>query len=649
MAYFSYIDTALRVIHINRRNEGGVERSKVLNDLFSNLNASPDIKEELTLENIRYNLQSPEFKSLMIHESHHYWQSLFYPYLFYINFLEFHTLSVLRLQFETLPDQVIELDKLKVVPKIHHNLYYCSDNFLYRWKPDGLLEIITENITADSRFQSDTFSINDLIEDATTIFQYKALHTDASDENYFRWSQNPVNRGYKKLYKFLTKKMGRSYAYHFIPILVQLAFHTTEPASMFMNLVNITIQFGLNKGPFSKSDYAIVKEILQKFIEPVDFSVDEMLLINDMPVGFITPDFHRQVIDYAYSNPTSVHYPLSVHGKKHIDLVSKDLKWEEALINVRHDNFSALMDAYYPFAIHFNFIDQKTKDTAILTASPDYKNIVIKGELIDYSYIIKEQLNLQDVTINLFFDIHRETPNQCDHSACSLYQLQLCKKWNSVPIKYEDCRFPYWFPIHFHYKINPRERRLERATELEMKAHQEEYIRLRKVRNQTRFSYHFHSNYCELRIRRSEVEKKDLRYIPDFIDEQLKEKNVEVLASFLVLKFHGFAEDTRHVFEIPEIRDYMSEVFQMYPWLFYFLDLSDAHTQSYIFPFFIPYKCHTKEDGSYEIFLMPVAFDNFIKKTMYNLGAFAQRNALEIPKVIDNFLYQLNTKNGSKI
>jgi hypothetical protein len=408
MSYYSYIDTALRVIHINRSNEGGDERTEKLNEMLRSLKASKEFQGELILENIKYNLQSAELNLLMVHESHHYWQSLFYPYLFYINFLEFHTLSLMRLQLERFPDEKIKLGTLRLEPKIAHNLQYCSDKFRYRWKDDGQLDVDTRDLNAYSKYESNIFSLNDLIEDATTIFQYKATQPDASAENYFRWIQNPVNRGYKKLYKFLVRRFDKAYAYHFIPILVQLAFHTTEPVSMFMNLVNLTIYHGFWRD-LSPSDYGLIKIFFMEYVKPISFSVAETLSINDMPVGWITPEFHREIVEYAYSNPTSVHYPLSVHAKKHLDRLAEDPTVEEALIGVDTKSVDKLLAQYFPFAIHFNFLDQEARHTALITGSDDYQHIDINGQTVDYDYIIKEQLSMQDTTINLFFDIHRYT------------------------------------------------------------------------------------------------------------------------------------------------------------------------------------------------------------------------------------------------
>ena len=82
------------------------------------------------------------------------------------------------------------------------------------------------------------FCMQDLLESIATIFDYKIANTDHSSESYERWINNPVNKGYKNLYKFLSAKFGRDFAYDLLPVLVQIAFHTTEPLSAFCHAVS---------------------------------------------------------------------------------------------------------------------------------------------------------------------------------------------------------------------------------------------------------------------------------------------------------------------------------------------------------------------------------------------------------------------------
>jgi len=643
MNYYSYVDTALRVIHINRRNDNTDGRAEKVRETFDSFKGSKDLKSKLITENIKFNLDLPEVNLLLIHESHHYWQSLFYPFLFYVNYLEYQSLSLMRLQMEDLPDLEVKLGSLFADPKMLYNLTYCVRNFRYCWSEDGKLEANEQDLNDNSKFEEDVFCLNDLIEDATTIFEFKAQHEDANANSFFLYIQSPKNKRYKKLYKFLYRRFGASYPYHFIPMLVQLAFHTTEPISMFCNLVNMTVFHGLDEEPFSAFDYGLMKAALEQNLKEIDFSIKEMLFIQDMPVGLIGRNFQRKIIDFAFGNDLTVHFPLSVHAQKCLDALENGSESEEALININVGHLSELLKKYYPFAIHFNFLDQNARNSAILMQSKDYEKIVIKGQELDYQFILTEQLNLQDTMLNLFSSIHRNTPHQCSHKECPYYQMLLCSKWNSIPLHFEDCRFPIWFPLHFFYKLSPKDNKLLKFDQAERETYETEYIRLRKAFGPDKFNFFYKGKKATLEIRKNTIDEKDYLFILDFINKQLNESSIEELSSFLTIVFPDFVDDKRQVFEIPQIRNYMNEVYTQYPSFFYFLDLSVVESQaSYIFPFYVDFICNTDDDGSYSLILNKEGLEAFIIKLVYVIGEFAKQNDLDVVQTIEKFLKTIN-------
>lgn len=642
MQYYSYIDTALRVIHINRNNDDTDGRAERVNETFRSFKGSSNFKSKLITENIKFNLQVPEVYNLLVHESHHYWQSIHYPFLFYINFLEYHSLCLMRLKLESIEDNSIAIGSLFVEPIYKINFTYCSDKFRYFWNDNNQLSIRIDDVVDNSKYDIDVFCLNDLIEEATMIFQYKVLEAAPGAEHYFLKMQNPANRGYKKLYKFLIRRFSPAYAYHFIPILVQLAFHTTEPKSMFMNLVNMTILHGLSEGKYSDMDYGVLKSILETHVDPVHFSVHETMAIEKMPVGVINSDFYREIVNFSHSNKLSIHYPLSVHALKYIDLIFTDKKIEETLIRVNQNNFIEILDRFYPFAIHFNFLDQETRNTALLCWSPDFTEIEIDETMVSYSYIIKEQMNMQDVTVNLFFNVHKETPHHCDHKDCPYYSMLLCSKWNSIPKRFENCRFPAWFAIHYHYKLSPVENLLLRVTDSEKDKFKENYLQLKKEFGRDKFSYLYKDNVATLQVPKSIIDDMDLTFILEFIEKESSGKSLVDFLSFLIIEFPDYEDDPRQVFEIPDIRSYFTKVSDNFPAIFYFLNFSTEYKQSsYILPFLVDYELTTFPDGAFNVLLNEESMLNFMEKLSFVIANFAQSQGLDIQKTLKDFFNTL--------
>ncbi|KXG76726.1 hypothetical protein [Thermotalea metallivorans] len=83
--------------------------------------------------------------------------------------------------------------------------------------------------------------------------------------------------------------------------------------------------------------------------------------------------------------------------------------------------------------------------------------------------------------------------------------------------------------------------------------------------------------FVEICITQDEVEKNDIRYITQII-QQLKELKTQARQKIKIV-FSGWEEENKEIYEIEAIRKWMSNVFEEYPYMFYFLTNVDDHAK----------------------------------------------------------------------
>jgi hypothetical protein len=593
---------------------------KKIRKLFRSFVGSNNFKGQMISQNLMANLLNPELQQVMIHESHHYWQSLFYPFLFYINFLEYHGIVHLRREVRLSKEAQVPFDHFGLNTQTVNNFHFCCVNFRYYWNDNNTLEIDVDYQQWTDWYDADIFCLNDLIEDSTTIFEFKASNEDAGPERYFEWIQNPANRAYKKLYKFLCKRFDPKYAYHFIPILTQLAFHTTEPISIFRDLVNMTIAYNLEKS-FDEIDYFLLKDMIKIRYKTVDLNPADTYFIQDIPVGFIDDALYGKIITYANMNTGSAHYPLSVHARKYLNWKNENEHREMALIEIDHQRSKELLETFFPYAIHVNFLDLHARDTAIVCSSPDYQEYKIKDQTVDYGTMVKEMVKMKEVTLALFSNAMDDTPFLCHHKQCAYYNIGICRKWNSVPADYKECKFPAWFAWNYLYEISVEDNCLKKINAKQEKAYEKEFFRINKKFAEDRFRYVGLDQYhIVLLINKEVLNNNDHSYVEEFLNKISNTRDPKRLFSFLVIEFPDHKDDPRPVFQIPEIKKYVQVIMDRVPALFYYLALKGKfQTHHYMFPFFVKHKATVYPDTSFMVQYDHHSLEAFIKRQMSDI------------------------------
>src|SRR5688572_26313556 len=91
--YFSYVDTALRILYFNLDSFYDDVQLKNLKQYIKTCENAPLLKNDLLEAIIDFNLTHNEPLSyIFFHEWHHYLQSLAYPFAYYLSWIELRTI-----------------------------------------------------------------------------------------------------------------------------------------------------------------------------------------------------------------------------------------------------------------------------------------------------------------------------------------------------------------------------------------------------------------------------------------------------------------------------------------------------------------------------------------------------------------------------
>lgn len=97
-------------------------------------------------------------------------------------------------------------------------------------------------------------------------------------------------------------------------------------------------------------------------------------------------------------------------------------------------------------------------------------------------------------------------------------------------------------------------------------------------------------DFVNLIISREEIEARDTSRALDLLASFLASfENIHNLFEKLEIAFHGYNDDNRELFEIPEVREYVHLLDQDFPYWLFFLTKSGLGLQCLMFCFLPPY------------------------------------------------------------
>jgi hypothetical protein len=252
-----------------------------------------------------------------------------------------------------------------------------------------------------------------------------------------------------------------------------------------------------------------------------------------------------------------------------------------------------LLKHFYPLCIFYNFLDVNGRDNCSIFSEEAINNTQIfnNNVTVDSSEFLMEITKLKDVLLSLYNDFNKKLPKYCHHIDCEYYNIDICRRWNSIPAQKENCLFPSWFSFYFEEVIDIEKEELIPITQkqlIEIKNEGEEIKK--RIDFLTKYNYVFDKNIYILDISKDVILKNDTEFLLDFILFQANSNNsIESMFNTLVLDFGEYATDERNVFQIPEIKDWINHTYECFPYIPLFLNFSDKsyNQSSFILPCFI--------------------------------------------------------------
>lgn len=649
MSYFSFLDTTFRRIHFNFDSHLSEGARPHFYDFLKSFEGSNKQKAELA-DYLRNEISKNDlgFWILHAHEYCHFLQTFFYPYLYLLSYFQFKALIRFPIQVKETKED-IDIDKIWFSEKIDENFKISSQKFPFYWNGNELT--IPES---EQGHNIRWFSLNDFVENATSIFQFQIITDNKSNyDDYYEWISYPSNKVYKNVYLFLEKKVGKATAFNMIRKLTQVMFRTTDPVPVFRSLVNYWI-----KNHSDKEDLEIeYLEVLVNSIKQESSIIDlhGLFSVFDLPeTRYIGLD------DFLSILVQTEEYPLSHLIKSFVNKYNIYEEYNNCIIEIDREKFFKLYyNDFKPHLVQYYFQDLELNLKPLIELCDNYFEIKIniKGKDIgDFYYVLNNQMKIADTSFEIIQSKSDDLiPMNCSIKECPIYHIKLCRTWKSTPKNYNDCTFPIFFKLLFSKKIDAKNRKLLHIEINEQELEKEYKEKLDLHNNIARVNFAIIYNRNVLIIPKDELINDASDYFNLFIKILIEDKDYSYkdLFNSVFIQFKGFEDDKREVYEIPEIVNWVFNLKESIPELFYYLNWEIDHyseppkTQpTVILPMFLKY---IKHELGFQF--TENVFEFLTKKQLSSLIDFCLKKELDpketIQTYIDNIIYNLKLAYGN--
>ncbi|MGV7223658.1 MAG: hypothetical protein ACQ9MH_19285 [Nitrospinales bacterium] len=457
---FSYVDSATGFIYFNLvPSDFGVLRDQL--DTALELRDKNRGQYGQKLLEIANTVMWTEFRSTFFHEWHHFLQTIIYPFQYLQSWrqlsIAFDALSGLRQSHKT-----FKLGHLDLLEPWRNTIKFSS-MLIGLDIVNGHIEPVLNRDPNEIR--PTDFTITDLIEEATSIFEFKVeINREGEGESYHQWIRKRKLSGkttYSNVFRLLSRLIGKEGAYVALPPLVQASFSTTWPAVAFMNLVNYTIA---RRGDFEPeklgcdSYYSLLRFQLT---DPVFANIGSSPNPNGPTEGdeyyYLDFDSYRQIITSTPKH--TVHY----QALRFIDLVRNDQKLETILFHpYRLDVQNLLTKENIPPLVHLRIhhASLQARDS-VLVINPTLGDMTTQLSLgLSYSEYWREVMKRKDIAYSLFTDLNNYLEHNCHHHDCLYHETNICRRWSAIPKEWTACPFPDWFVSVTDRKIDIKSKKL---------------------------------------------------------------------------------------------------------------------------------------------------------------------------------------------
>jgi len=461
---FSYVDSALSVAYYNISAQDEIEKKHE----FEEVSKLHDIDrgEYLSrIQNISLELLFHKYRTTYFHEWHHCLQNIFYPYRYLQSWRELsialNLLSELRNANYDISLPSIDFDRVRLeLPAPWRNtITYPSMVHCFDIDDNGFLSPTERDITD---LRPNDLTLTDLIEDATSIFEYKVqIGAVGTGEGYRKWIRSG-NKVYANTFRLLAKLLGVNDAYVALPPLVQLAFHTTWPMTVFMNYANFLKNYKDRLSSLSPLGIDFVYSILLNKLANDELFPAGKPDVN-MPTQydkalFISPLNYEQIV-----NETQTHSIYSL-ALRYISLSQNNgYKILAALFHPYDiDTWRFLGDTFLPPVTGIRIYNSsfKARDTLFIVSKTLKDEATPFAPDISYSDYLPELIKRKDIAYSLCTDLNMLFDHNCHHYECPYYRTNICRRWTAIPKIYTKCGFPDWFRITTGKNINLKNRSL---------------------------------------------------------------------------------------------------------------------------------------------------------------------------------------------
>lgn len=460
---FSYVDSATNFVFFN------LELSD-LGHLQSRLNRALEIRDDdrdrfsQEMLSIAYEILMTQFRATFFHEWHHVLQTIFYPYRYLQSWRE------LRIALQVLSAMRNSPETLKIghfdIPPVWRDTILSASMVMGLEIEDGQLRPVLDRDPPPIR--PGDFTITDLTEEATTIFEFKVrIGGEGDGEAYHQWIREQKLAGrspYCNLFRFLSKLIGKNGAYIALPALVQAALSTTWPLVTFVGLVNWVLA---GKDLYTPEEIGIdaLYRILRHKLDNPFWATPGNPPALDGPAGndeycFLDFDIYKQLV--SASPEHTVYY----HASRYIELVEETPELETVLFHPYRTDVQELIteEFFAPLTylrIHHGPV--KARDSILYISPALNERPTPFDPEITYDVFFLEVMKRKDIAYSLFSDLNDYLEHACHHVDCQYYGLNLCRRWSAIPKEIAQCPFLNWFEIVTYRTIDIEKRELPRV------------------------------------------------------------------------------------------------------------------------------------------------------------------------------------------
>ena len=442
---FSYVDSATGFIYFNLAS---TDFGQFQDRLETTLQFRDTDRDRYAQEfrEIAVQLLWSESRNIFFHEWHHFLQSIFYPYRYLQSWRELSvTFSVLTYLRKS--EDFLQIGHLDISESWRNTLTYPSMVIGLDIENERLKPVLNRD---PSDLRAIDFTITDLIEEATSIFEFKVeIDAEGDGQSYQKWLRTrkiAKKTTYSNVFRLLSKLMGNESAYIALPALVYASFCTTQPEVTFISLVNYTLSNKNNLNPEElgcDSYYLFLYSMLSKpFFAKVGQAPDPESPNEEDDYYFLDLDAYESIV---INTPK---HTVNYYASRFIELAKSNWEFQTILFHPYDRNIQELLsEIFFPPLIHFRIYHEKLKARdSILATSPTIGEIAVPilGD-VSYSEYWREVMKRKDIAYSLITDLNNYLEHTCHHYDCPYYQTNVCRRWSAIPENWNNCSFPSWF------------------------------------------------------------------------------------------------------------------------------------------------------------------------------------------------------------